>query len=169
MVGADHLQVVVRQALPEGLLVVPWPERRRAHELGALEAVAQVVERQEEVLRAGLGDDPGAALAAAHDLLEGVARAEVDDVDGHLRRLGEADDTADALGLQAGVARDAVVPGVRATGLGIGVGDDVDGHAVLGVHEDEPAVLCRPQHGPQDGAVVGELDARVGREELEGR
>ena len=116
------------------------PERRRAHELGALEAVAQVVERQEEVLRAGLGEGHGAAVAAAHDLLEGVARAEVDDVDGHLRGLGEADDAVDALALEDRVARDAVVAGVGQAGLGVGVGDDVDGHAVLGVHEDEPAV-----------------------------
>ena len=44
----------------------------------------------------------------------------------------------------------------------------VDGHAVLGVHHDQPAVLRGLLHGPEDRAVVAEEDARVGGEQLEG-
>src|SRR5436305_2384621 len=55
MVGRDELEVVLDQPLPQLGLVVRGPERRRAHELGALEAVAHVVEREEEVLRTRLG------------------------------------------------------------------------------------------------------------------
>ena len=45
--------------------------------------------------------------------------------------------------------------------------DDVDGHAVLGVHEDQAAVLRGLLHGAEDGAVIGVEDAGVGGEELE--
>ena len=45
--------------------------------------------------------------------------------------------------------------------------DDVDGQPVLGVHQDQPAVLGGLLHGAEDGAVIGEEDARIGGEELE--
>ncbi len=45
--------------------------------------------------------------------------------------------------------------------------DDVDGHPVLGVHHDQPAVLRGLLHRPEDRAVVAVEDARVGREQLE--
>ena len=81
VVGRDHLQVVLDEAGPQLGLVVLRPQRRRAHELGALEAVAEVVERQEQVLRAGLGEGHRAAVAGRADRVERVARREVDDVD----------------------------------------------------------------------------------------
>jgi hypothetical protein len=45
--------------------------------------------------------------------------------------------------------------------------EHVDGDAVLGVHHDDGAVVGGALHGPQDLAVVGVEDARVGHEQLE--
>ena len=109
----------------------------------------------------------GTAIATAHDLFEGVTGGEMHDVDRYVGGLGEADDAIDALALEDRVARDAVEVGVGQAAFGVGCGDDVDGHAVFGVHEDEAAVLGRLAHGPEDGAIVGQEDAGVGREELE--
>ena len=64
-------------------------------------------------------------------------------------------------------------PGERVVlrvGLAAGEGladEHVDGDAVLGVHHDRGAALPGHLHGPQDGAVVGVEDARVGHEQLE--
>ena len=67
VVGRDELEVVLDEARPQLVPVVLRPERRRADELGALEAVAHVVERQEQVLRARLGEGRRAAVAGAAD------------------------------------------------------------------------------------------------------
>ncbi len=91
----------------------------------------------------------------------------MDDVDRHLRRLGEPDDAVRRLALEDRVAGDAVVERIGlAVGDEIG-GHDVDRHAVLGVHHDQPAVLPGLLHRPEDRAVIAVEDARVGREELE--
>jgi hypothetical protein len=91
----------------------------------------------------------------------------VDDVDGDAGRLGQADDPVGRLALEDGVAGQAVPD--RAgdpSGHEVG-GDDVDHGPVLGMHHDQPAVLPGPLHGPEDVVVGAEVDARVGREELE--
>ena len=77
MVGRDQLEVVLDQAGPELVLVVGRPERRRAHELGALEAVAEVVERQEQVLGAGLGEGLGATVAGVAHGVQRVACGQI--------------------------------------------------------------------------------------------
>ena len=60
-----------------------------------------------------------------------------------------------------------MVVGIGVAGLGVLGRDDVDRQAVLGVHEDQAAVLGRLLHGTEDRAVVAEEDAGVGGEELE--
>jgi hypothetical protein len=167
MIRRDDLQVVLDQPGPELVLVVGRPERRRAHELGALEAVAEVVEREEQVLGARLGERLGAAVAGVADGLECVPRGEVDDVDRDLGGLGEADDPVRRLALEDRIAGDPVVERI---GLAVvhQVGrHDVDCEAVLGVHHDQPAVLAGLLHRPKDRPVVTVEDARIGREELE--
>ena len=56
---------------------------------------------------------------------------------------------------------------IGVAGLGVLGRHDVDRQAVLGVHEDQPAVLRGLLHRAEDRAVVAEEDARVGGEELE--
>ena len=145
------------------------PERRRADELGALEAVAEVVERQEQVLRAGLGVDRPAVVPGLADLVEGVLGRHVDEVDRGAGGLGQPDHAVRRLALEDRVAGQAVADRIgRALGDEVG-GDDVDDRAVLGVHEDHAAVLGGLLEGLEDRAVVAQEHARVGREELEGR
>ena len=68
---------------------------------------------------------------------------------------------------KTGLARQAVTDRVgRAGGDGL-LGHDVDGHPVLGVHHDQPAVRRGLLHRPEDRPVVAVEDARVGREQLE--
>ncbi len=168
VVGRDDLEVVLAQALPQLLPVgVLGSQRRRADELGALEPVAEVVEREEQVLRARLGERLDAAVARVAHRLERLGRRQVDDVDGHARGLGQADDAVRRLALEDRVARDAVVVRV---GLALGHelrGDDVDGRPVLGVHHDQAAVLRGLLHRPEDRRVVAVEHARVGGEQLE--
>ena len=156
-------------ARPELVLVVLRSERRRADELRAVEPVAHVVERQEQVLRAGLGERLRAPVARLADRVERVARREVDDVDGHAGGLGQADDAVRRLALEDRVAGDAVVVGSVLPVVDEVGRDDVDRQAVLGVHHDQPAVLRGPLHRPEDRSVVAEEDARIGGEELEVR
>ena len=143
------------------------PEGRRAHVLGAFEAVAHVVERQEQVLRAGLGEGLRAAIARGLDLGEGLLGREVDDVDGRAGGLGQPDDPVRRLALEDRLAGEAVADRIGRAGLDRLGRDDVDGHAVLGVHHDQPAVLRGLLQRPEDRPVVAVEDARVGREQLE--
>ncbi len=84
-----------------------------------------------------------------------------------MRRLCEADDAVRGLALEDRVARDAVPVRIGLALVDQLGRDDVDGHAVLGVHHDQAAVLVGLLHGPEDGPVVAQEDARVGGEELE--
>ena len=56
---------------------------------------------------------------------------------------------------------------IGVAGLDVLRRDDVDGHPVLGVHQDQAAVPGGLLHGAEDGAVIGVEDARVCGEELE--
>ena len=144
-------------------------ERRAADVLGALEPVAEVVEGEEEVLRARLRPDRRPAMARRRHGLERVARREVDEVDGGAGCLGEADAAVRRLALEARVAGQAVADRVgHAVRDEVGR-DHVDDRAVLGVHEDEAAVLLGLLHRPEDVVVGAEEDAGVGGEELEVR
>ena len=75
VVGRDELEVVLDQPGPQLVPVVLRSQGRRADELRAIEAVAEVVERQEEVLRARLGEGLRAAVARVADL-SSASRAE---------------------------------------------------------------------------------------------
>src|SRR4029077_14092832 len=85
-------EVVGTQASPEGGLVLLRPQRRSAHELRALEAGPRhVVLREEEVLRAGLGEGVLPPVAGLDDGVERRLRGEVDDVERCAGDLREAD------------------------------------------------------------------------------
>ncbi len=169
VVGRDELEVILHETRPQLLLVIGRSERRRADELRPVETALHVVERQEEVLRAGLGERRNAAVARIADRVQGVACGEMDDVDRHAGRLGQADHPVRRLALEDRIAGDAVVVGIGVAGRDLVGGDDVDRHPVLGVHHDQTAVLRGPLHRPEDRAVVAVEDARVGGEQLEVR
>ena len=167
MVGRHELQVVLDEAGPQVVPGLLRAQGRGAHELGALEPVAHVIERQEEVLRAGLGERLRAPVARGADLGQRIARRQVDDVDRNAGRLGQADDPVGRLALEDRLAGDAVADRVGHPGRDRLRGDDIDGHPVLGVHHDQPAVLRGLLHRPEDRPVVAVEDARVGGEQLE--
>ena len=83
VVGPDEREVALDEALPELLLVASGrvAERRRAHELRALEPVAQVVQREEQVLRAGLGERRQALVLRPPEGVERLPGRHVDEVD----------------------------------------------------------------------------------------
>src|SRR6266849_4624267 len=71
MIGGDHLQGILGQALPELFLVPFFAQRRREDILGALEAgYVEVFDGKKKVLRAGLSIGRQAAVARLADLLE---------------------------------------------------------------------------------------------------
>ncbi|GFJ84542.1 hypothetical protein Phou_087220 [Phytohabitans houttuyneae] len=174
VVGGDHGEVVGAQPLPQVLLVrlVLAAQRGRADPLGAFEAgrAELVLQREVQVLRAGLGEHVAAGVAGGGHLGEGAAGGQVHDVErAVLRHLGQHDRPVRRLGLQGLGAGDAVVDRV---GLAAGEGllhEHVDRDAVFRVHHDDRAVVTGLLHGAQDLAVVGVEDARVRHEKLEAR
>jgi hypothetical protein len=93
----------------------------------------------------------------------------VDDVDRYAGGLGQADHPVRRLALEDRLSGETVADRIgRAGGHGL-LRDHVDGHAVLGVHHDQPAVLRGLLHGPKDRPVVAVEHARIGREQLEVR
>jgi len=63
MVGGDHLQVIVLEAVPKLGLVLLGTQGRREHVLGAFEiGPFQVFDREQQVLRAGLREGRDAAV-----------------------------------------------------------------------------------------------------------
>ena len=170
VVGRDDLEVVLDEARPQLLPVrVLLAQGRRAHELRALEPVAQVVEAEEQVLGTRLGERLHPAIPGATDRIERILRRQVDDVDRDAGGLGEPDHAVGRLALEDRVARDAVV-----VGIGLAVGDQlcrdhVDRGPVLGVHHDQPAVPGGLLHRAVD-VVVGAVEhAGVRGEQLEVR
>ena len=168
VVGRDELEVVLDEARPQVVPVVLRAERRRADELGALEPVAQVVERQEQVLRAGLGEGLRAAVARRADLVERVARREVDDVDRHAGRLGQADDAVRRLALEDRRSARApwpigsVVPAATVCAATTSMAIPFSACIMI-----SPPFLRGLLHRPEDRPVVAVEDARVGGEQLE--
>ena len=107
VVGADDGEVVGAQALPQvgvvRVVVVGRADRRRAHPLGALEVGLgqRVLDRQVEVLRAGLGEHVAARVAGLGHVLEGLRRRQVDDVERHVAgHRGQHDGPVGGLALQ---------------------------------------------------------------------
>ena len=87
MVGGDHLQVIVLQAVPEFRLMLLGAQRRREDILGAFEiGPLQLFDGEQQILRAGFGECRHAAVARFAHLVERVFRREVHDVD---RRAGD--------------------------------------------------------------------------------
>src|SRR5258706_791158 len=89
VVGRDELEVVLHEPGPELRLVIGGPERRRAHELRAVEAALHVLERQEQGLRARLGECLRPAVARGADRVEGLPGGGMDDVDRNAGGLGQ--------------------------------------------------------------------------------
>ena len=129
----------------------------------------EVVQREVQVLRAGLAECHGAAIAGGHQRLERVARGHVDEVDRHAGDLGQADHSVGRLALEAGIAREAVADRISDPCRDLVGRQDVDDRAVLGVHQDHAAVLPGLLHRPEDVVVGAQEDTRVRREELEVR
>src|SRR5258707_9195994 len=63
MVGRNHLQVIVFEALPQLWRMMLLAQRWREHVLSAIEARSrQLFHRQQQILRAGLGEGRHAAI-----------------------------------------------------------------------------------------------------------
>ncbi len=142
---------------------------RRVDVLRALEVrLRDVVERVEEVLRAGLAPDVPARLARAGDRLHRLAAGDVDDVERRAGEVRELDRAVRRLALRLGRARERVVERLGVPGLERLADEDVDHVAVLGVHHHERAGLGRDLHRPEERLVVDHERALVGHEELVG-
>src|SRR5205814_3598255 len=110
VIGRYDLQVVLREALPELLLMPLFTQRRAYHVLRAIEArLVVVVDREEEVLRARLRVRGEATVAEESHLLERLSGRQMHDVQRdpacHLR---EAEGAVGRLGLGLGWTRERV-------------------------------------------------------------
>ena len=173
VIGRDDLQVVRAQESPQVRLVVlvlrsqgSGADVLRTFEPRRAEMILEV---QVEVLRARLAEHVRAGIACGDDLLDGLARGHVHDVERSARDLGELDGPVGRFLLERDWAREPVEDRVDVA-AGERLRDQhVDRGAVLRVHHDHRAVRRRLLHRSQDLAVVAVEDARVGHEELDAR
>ena len=178
VVGGDHLDVVRAQCLPHVVLValVLRAQRRRAHPLRALERAPLlargpqlVLEREVEVLRARLAEHVLSVVAGPGELLHGLLRAHVHDVERGSGEVRQHDRAVRRLLLHLPRAGDAVEVG---GGLALRdelLGEHVDDGSVLGVHHRQQPRVRGHLHRAEDLRVVGVEDARVRHEHLEAR
>ena len=83
--------MVVFQPLPQLLLVPLFAQRRREDVLGAFKAGdVEVLNREVQVLRTGLGINRQAAITRFEDLLQRIVATKVHDVDGRARHFRKA-------------------------------------------------------------------------------
>ena len=168
MVRGDALQVVELQAAPQLILLRVVAERRAHDVLRPAEArLLVVVVRQEQILRAGFREGRQAAVARVRDHLERLGRREMDDVHRHVGDFGERDRTMGRLRFGARRARQRVEFRRGLPFRERPLDQDVDGAAVLRVHQDQRAGVGRPLHGPEDRRVVQHEHAGVRHEQLE--
>ena len=128
----------------------------------------EVVEVEEEVLRARLGEHVPALVAGRRHLVEGLGRRQVHDVEGHAGDVGEHGGTLHRLGLEH--RRAGQTSGTRGRWAPVDrlLAQHVDGDAVLGVHHDQPAVDRRTAASSLRIWPSAEYSrSRVGHEHLE--
>ena len=87
MIGREHRECAVRETQPDCLVIVGGvARRRRADTLCAFEVrLVEVVPREEEVLRAGLGVDGEASRLGVPQVGGGTGRGDVHDEAGRKR------------------------------------------------------------------------------------
>ena len=148
MVGRDQLEVVLDEARPE--VGSQWSFVRSGGEQTNFAPSKPLPRSSSERNRywGHVSAKAGRPSSRARDLLERLLRRQVDDVDGHVGGLGQADDPVGRLALEDRLTGEPVTDRVGRAGLDGLVRDDVDRQAVLGVHHDQPAVLLRSAASP---------------------
>ena len=167
MVGGEHREHALLQALPACLLARLVARRRRADVLRALHVEAfHVLRGEHEILRAGLAVDLQAALLRAADLLHRLAVRDVHDHDRHVDQLGERDRAVRRLALDRDRPRRGVEMRRGLAGALQPVGQEADRVVVLRMHHHERAGLARDAHHVEH-LQVGQRHALIGHEHLE--
>ncbi len=167
MVRRVDLERAVGEGAPDDLLVGGVAGRRGAHVLGPLEPCGvHVVGGEEEVLRAGLAEYPQPPILGPADLLDRLARRDVDDQHRHVDHLGQGDRPVGRLALDRRRVRVAVVADRRLARREELLGEPGDTVVVLGVHHGHGALTARHLEHAQGLAVV-ELQVVVGEVDLE--
>jgi len=154
------------------VVIVLRANRRRAHELGALEAGTRevILERHVEVLRTGLGEHVQAFVLCGRHLVQRFRRRHVHDVQRHIaRHLRQHDCAVRSLTFEQARSRIGVILRVGLTARQVLLHEHVDGDSVLCVHHDHRAVLCRRLHRAQNLTVIAIEDARIRHEQLKAR
>ena len=151
-------------------------QRRGAHPLRPLEVAPFVArspqlifERQVEVLRARLAEDVLAVVAGPRQLLDGLLRADVHDVQRRAGEVRQHDRAVRGLLFHLPRAGDAVEVRRGLALLDELFGQHVDDRTVLGVHHRQQPRVRGDLHRAEDLRVVGVEHAGVGHEHLEAR
>ena len=143
MVGRNHLQVVVLQAVPQFRLVLLLAQRRREDILRAFEILAAPWSSIESSRYCGqVSANAGTPRSrASRTWFSASSRRQMHDVNRRARHLRHGDGAMHGFGFGQRRARERVID---RRGLAFGqrlLHDHVDHAAVLGVHADQRAVL----------------------------
>src|SRR3954470_4648724 len=102
------------QCVPQNRRLMWLPRRRGKDVLRPLESwLIKHILGEVEILRAGLGENIDAPGSTAHDLLQCLRAADVDDIDGCPDDLGECDGASGRFGLDTWRTARGVVFGIR--------------------------------------------------------
>ena len=168
VIGRNHLQVIALQPVPQLRRMMFLAQRRRENVFGAFEAgPGQLFHREQQILRAGLGEGGHASVARFAHLVERVLRRQVHDVHRRPSHLREGDSPVHGFRFGRHRTRQGVMD---RRGLALGESaahDHVDDPAVLGVHADQRPVLRRAGERLENGRVVHHEDAGIGHEQFE--
>ena len=126
-----------------------------------------LLQREVEVLRAGLAEDVLPGVAGLGDPGQRLLGRHVHDVERRTGQVGQHDRAVGRLLLGLPGPGDAVEVRRGLAARERLLDEHVDGRAVLGVHHDQAAVAGRGLHGLQDLPVAGQEHAGVGHEQLE--
>jgi hypothetical protein len=168
VIGPDGLDDAFRQATPQAGVIRFAAHWRGADPLSAVRT-AKVVQREEQVGRAGFPHDRQAAVARIAQLIHFAGHVHVDDVGRRFGLGGEGDGPERRLDSppprpSQGVPFGSGVPGLK------GLGDeDVDHIAVFAVNHRQQAMLPAATHDLEDLTVLEAEPAVVGGEDLERR
>ncbi len=167
MVGRQHLEEAIGEAVPQEVGIAPVARRRRAQILGAFPAgLGDMVLAEKQILRAGLAVDPEAAVAAPLDLLQRLARRHMHEQDRHIDDLGQRDRAVRRLALHRHrrhlrILRERVVAGGAQL-----LCQPVDAVIILGMDHDHGARAAGGRQHLQDLQIV-ERQALIGHVDLE--
>src|SRR5204863_1239261 len=167
VIGGDDLQVIALESVPELLLVPLFAQRRRENILRAFKAgYIEILDGKIQILRASLRVDRKAAIARLPNFFERFVTAQVHDINRRAGHFRQRNRPRRGLSLRCGrTGQRMILRSLFSLGKRL-LNNDIDRASVLGMHANQPAILCGSLQGLEDAGIVQHEHAGVSHEKL---